>query len=1203
MTRISYYDDAVPEHSGLLLDLTGSLNVTERGRDDVRRIVSKEEARTELASLKREKKRHRKLDKEVRRVRQAESALEMAELHEALADNDVRDRNLKAAHDHYMAAVRLLRTARQSSEATAQSDLDMLLTVALWGLGQTSQRRDNRTLALEAYEEGAGAARAWGSDRDEGHMLLERARLLQECGDLDEALKTCRRASELLKRDNDHPCAVAAWQTMAGIHVAQGQEKPARQAVLTAFRHARAIQTDRDIALVQITRATVEDRFGKPHNALADLRDAVRVLEKEQFPTAMSPSAGATDVLAALDELIELEIRIGQWPQALEHVEKRLQISTRHNERYGYLNALASRAYLQLLLADWTAATSSYQELLSAARRQHSRQAEVSALHGVAHVHYLEGRIEDAVETLERANEAAGAEKDLLEGFTRLRDAADDPEQALWFYRLSDHPGSAEISGLLDEVYVCAANGDLVGGRRALQRACDLATGHGDARVRAQCLAELGVVCFLEEDLDGARGYLRSAREECRRLGDRVGELTVAVKLARAERQLGKPTRAVQVLKGVPETAEALGDARLEVQARWQLGLALRQSPPGWAAGLRRARRRREGTAQLVAAISALDRTRPTVGGGAMRQRFLAAHTALFADCALALIEDGPDTRLDTVGRAFDIVERGRARTLLDLLSHGSKVRTGVSSQLSQAETAAQSKLASVRRQLVKARAQPVPNLTLVAELEVRERELAQEVERVQRRIRAEHPRYATLTQPSVWSLERVQRDLLDDSTVLLEYLLGEETTLLFCVRQSRPAEAFQLPGRREIEQLVRELRAAVVGELDRYPHGHRLYEILVEPAVRRGLIQPGDQLMIAPDGVLHLLPFACLLTDTPATDDGLSGPVSGEAAFTPFEEDESELIDWVADRLPHEEMPFDQLPYLVREHAITYLPSASVAGEIRQGTGPHTSRLPRRLLAIASPLNHRTPGNGRRSGKGKSPSGRGAGLEKRLADELEPVPIPQTVDEVWAIAAVLDPECEDGMRPEIRRTDRVLIRTAEAATKRAVLGLTAPVADEAEWPAEYAHFACHGMLDTERPEFCGLVLSAESRNAPLGYWHTFEIFNARLPARLVVLSACDTGRGRLVPGEGIVGLAHAFFYAGAQALCLSMWRTIDRTSPDLMREFYCRLDQGEGFAKALQAAQLEQTRHPVSQFRRPYYWAAYHLYGATDVERTADSR
>ena len=142
-------------------------------------------------------------------------------------------------------------------------------------------------------------------------------------------------------------------------------------------------------------------------------------------------------------------------------------------------------------------------------------------------------------------------------------------------------------------------------------------------------------------------------------------------------------------------------------------------------------------------------------------------------------------------------------------------------------------------------------------------------------------------------------------------------------------------------------------------------------------------------------------------------------------------------------------------------------------------------------------------------------------------------------------------------------------------------------------HFATHGLLNSEHPELSGLVLSlVDEQGRPQdGFLRLHEIFNLRLPAELVVLSACQTGLGKEIKGEGLVGLTRGFMYAGAARVVASLWQVNDAATAELMKRFYHRmLKDGMRPAAALRAAQIEMWKKP--QWQSPFYWGGFVLQG-----------
>jgi len=142
-----------------------------------------------------------------------------------------------------------------------------------------------------------------------------------------------------------------------------------------------------------------------------------------------------------------------------------------------------------------------------------------------------------------------------------------------------------------------------------------------------------------------------------------------------------------------------------------------------------------------------------------------------------------------------------------------------------------------------------------------------------------------------------------------------------------------------------------------------------------------------------------------------------------------------------------------------------------------------------------------------------------------------------------------------------------------------------------YIHFATHGLINEDKPDLSSLVLTAGKNSPEDGYLTTSEILRMNLNARLVVLSACQTGLGKLVRGEGIVGFTRAFMYAGVPSVLVSLWSVSDNSSADLMAEFYKSLIKKRLCGTdALRRAQLYLLRKP--EFAHPFYWAPFVLIG-----------
>jgi CHAT domain-containing protein/Tfp pilus assembly protein PilF len=192
-----------------------------------------------------------------------------------------------------------------------------------------------------------------------------------------------------------------------------------------------------------------------------------------------------------------------------------------------------------------------------------------------------------------------------------------------------------------------------------------------------------------------------------------------------------------------------------------------------------------------------------------------------------------------------------------------------------------------------------------------------------------------------------------------------------------------------------------------------------------------------------------------------------------------------------------------------------------------------------------------------------------------------------------------DGLRleplPAGRRELQALASLAPG-TARLWLGTDATEerAKAVDRAARIVHFATHGFVDDAFPLESGLALSIPARwqeGADNGLLQAWEVFDqVRLDADLVTLSACQTGLGRQVVGEGLLGLIWAFQYAGARSVLASLWAVNDDATGELMRRFYGHLRAGRTRSESLRRAQVDLLRRPSTS--APFFWASFQLSG-----------
>jgi CHAT domain-containing protein len=374
----------------------------------------------------------------------------------------------------------------------------------------------------------------------------------------------------------------------------------------------------------------------------------------------------------------------------------------------------------------------------------------------------------------------------------------------------------------------------------------------------------------------------------------------------------------------------------------------------------------------------------------------------------------------------------------------------------------------------------------------------------------------------------------LPDGTLLLEYCLGEERSVLWAVSRSGVA-SFELPPRARIEGLA--LRAfALLRESDR--RHTRMAARRAAAELSRLLLGPvadrlsGQRLLFVPDGALADIPFAALPDPAASLPEGSSGA-------------------WPEP--------------LVLRHEVAEVPSVSVLAALRSRSFARRRRRPRGLLAlladpVTDPADPRLP-----DPRPIRPPGAARG-----------VPFPRLAgsgSEASAIAHLVPP-------------DRLLAASGFAADRERVLS-----GELAGY--RLLHFSTHGMFVPRDPEGPALVLSlwdsAGRRRA--GLLRAGALAGLHLPADLVTLAACDTAR-EVPGGRGRAGLAQGFLAAGASRTLAGLWQVADRSTAVLMVRFYrALLAGGRPPGAALREAQISMWRQPA--FTAPFHWAGFILQGA----------
>jgi CHAT domain-containing protein len=285
-----------------------------------------------------------------------------------------------------------------------------------------------------------------------------------------------------------------------------------------------------------------------------------------------------------------------------------------------------------------------------------------------------------------------------------------------------------------------------------------------------------------------------------------------------------------------------------------------------------------------------------------------------------------------------------------------------------------------------------------------------------------------------------------------------------------------------------------------------------------------------------------------------------------------------------------DNVQPLIVKHEVVSLPSASALA-IQRAELAGRQPAPKLLAVIADPVFDRTDERFKTAARDGSDN---AQAETIAADDARS--IEHLVENSGDKSGVTTVRLRIPRLPYTRQEAKQILALAPKASSFGAIDFQAnraTVLDPALSQYRYIHIATHGWLDSERPGLSALVFSmVDAEGKPQnGFLRANDIYNLKLPAELVVLSACQTGLGKEIKGEGLVGLTRGFMYAGAARVVVSLWNVNDKATADLMTKFYEKmLKQGQTPAAALRAAQVEMWKQ--KQWQSPYYWAAFTMQG-----------
>ncbi|MEG5105360.1 CHAT domain-containing protein [Microcoleus sp. AT8-A4] len=836
---------------------------------------------------------------------------------------------------------------------------------------------------------------------------------------------------------------------------------------------------------------------------------------------------------------------LGEKQKALEYFSQSLPLRRAVGDRRGEAVTLTNIATVYSGLGEKQKALEYYSQSLPLFQATGDRGGEAVTLTSIGSVYSELGEKQKALEyysqslPLRRAVGDRSGEASTLNNIGLVYSDLGEKQKALEYYSQS-LPLRRAVGDRSGEAVTLTNIGTVYSGLGEKQKALEYysqslplfqATGYRGGE--ATTLNNIGSVYSALGEKQKALEYYSQSLPLRRATGDRRGEATTLHNIGRVYSDLGEKQKALEYYSQSLPLFRATGDRRGEATTLY--GIAYAKRAQG---------NLTEALTNIESSLKIIENLRTKIASPELRSSYFATvqnHYEFYIDLLMQLHKTNPKSGYDT--KALEASERSRARSLLELLQESNaNIREGISPDLLQQEKSVQQQLDDIEKQRIETISSPNPNATKIDEIDKQRLALLQQYQEVQTKIRTASPRYAALTQPQPLTLPEIQKQILDENTILLQYSLGKDRSYLWVVT-STGVTSYELPKRADIETAAKNFLETITSPIQRdIPQqvaqaSANLGQVILQPAAA----QLGNKrLLIVPDGVLHYTPFQALNISQTA----------GQNTNVP----------------------------LIVEHEIITLPSASTLAILRQNYGDR--KPPSRNLAIlADPVF--SPEDERIKGKITQ-----ATTEKLEANNLGLNQSLRASNRQWP------PERLAFTRQEAQ-TISSLFPSASSTQKIDFDASRTTATDGSLANYQIVHFATHGLANSQNPELSGIVMSMvdDKGNLVNGFLRLTDIFNLKLAANLVVLSACQSGMGQNVRGEGMVGLTRGFMYAGAQRVAVSLWNVDDEGTSVLMQKFYQKMVQQKlAPAAALRAAQIEMMQE--EKWKSPYYWAAFTLQG-----------
>jgi CHAT domain-containing protein/tetratricopeptide (TPR) repeat protein len=877
-----------------------------------------------------------------------------------------------------------------------------------------------------------------------------------------------------------------------------------------------------------------------PESATNNIESFQQSVQKYRKQENIRAEAQFLSMLAGLEYA-----RLGQYPQALDTYQQELKL-------WQFMGAKPEEAIVLKDIASILSYQGKKQEAINTLNQSLEIQRQLNILPSEANTLLTLGRIylslgayDSSLDTYQKALSIFRDTGMRFDEITALQDMGSvyrklkNYPEALKLYQqaflIAETTGNcldaAQSKYLISQAYLDTGNDQQVitSSNEALAIAEKLVEETKKFVTQAKINNVLAKAKMKQENYPEALEYAQKAQSLAQQSQYRTLEAAMFTSLAEVYVALKQPQKAIQTYRDQLALYQALSWQPEKSQTLYDLAKLERKEGDLKAA-----------LSSISEAIDIVENIRQEIVNPELKTSFFATkqdYYALKIDILMDLHQQ--DSTQGYNAQAFDTSERSRARTLLELLNESNAdIRQGVDPKLLDQENALKYKTTALEKQWSEL-INKNPTEQQKAFFQQERKNLLAQYQAIQDTIRAKSPKYAALKYPQPLTLAQVQQQILDPETALLQYSLGEEKSYLWIITKNGFTSHI-LPAQKEIETAARELLNAIQYGKDDTANinqaANQLSQLVLTPAAK--LKQ--KRLVIVPDGVLSYVPFATLtLNNQP----------------------------------------------LINQHELVNLPSSSSIALIRQET-QNRKPAPKTLAILADPI---FSADDQRL---KTPQKRPISPTNPDLNQLAINRVTKTLKKSRAVGDNNQFTRLPGTRQEAQAILALLPKTETIVAFDEQANLNLAINPQLS-QYRMLHLATHGVFNGEEPTDSGIILSlVDAKGTPInGFLRLNEIFNLNLPAELVVLSACETGLGQEIKGEGLVGLTRGFMYAGTPRVLVSLWKVDDQATAEMMTRFYkLILEKKLPPAQALREAQLQMQTE--TEWKSPYYWSAFILQG-----------